>query len=181
PWFIPADLSVIGYQADDIKLFRNIRHQPSTAQHPVQLGRKNRRNSSATSLTAAAWAAILLTVITAVAPAMFIPLTVGLIVLALTLRKKASVLWWTPLLAATSLLPAVVTHRTNLRAIFADPGAPAGFDPAPTWQLLLGLPHETPLDAGLAELPWLDALNAALPWTGIFIGIIAVPLLLTAV
>lgn len=181
PWFVLAVLRAIGYQADDIKLFRNIRHQPSTAQHPVQLGRKIRRNTSATSLTAAAWVAILLTVITAVAPAMFIPLTVGLIVLALTLRKKASVLWWTPLLAATSLLPAVVTHRTNLRAIFADPGAPAGFDPAPTWQLLLGLPHETPLDAGLAELPWLDALNAALPWTGIFIGIIAVPLLLTAV
>src|SRR5699024_5245406 len=131
-------------------------------------------------LTAAAWVAILLTVITAVAPVMFIPLTLGIVAIFFALRPTMKTLWWTPLLALTSLLPAIVTHRLDLRAIFADPGAPAGYDPAPTWQLLLGLPHRTALDAGLAELPWLDALSPTLPWAGIAVGIIAAPLLCIA-
>src|SRR5699024_12762886 len=67
------------------------------------------------------------------------------------------------------------------RAIFADPGAPAGFDPAPAWQMLLGLPHDTMFDTGLAELPWLDFASASLPWTGIFIGVVTGPLLVAAI
>lgn len=180
PWFVLALLRAIGYTADDIELFRSLRAEPETPPRPPIFGRKPIDQRAATSLTAAAWVAILLTVITAVAPSMFIPLTAGLIVIALTLRSRAKVLWWTPLLAASTLIPAVITHRTDLRAILADPGAPAGFDPAPTWQLLLGLPHETSFGAGMAEMPWLDLANGSLPWTGIFVCIIAVPLLLVA-
>ncbi|GAA2024937.1 hypothetical protein GCM10009720_00840 [Yaniella flava] len=185
PWLVLALLRAIGYKADDIELFRSLTHDrtddDSLGQRPVLFGRKARDARSTTSLTAAAWLAILLTVITAVAPSMFLPLTAGLIVVMLVLRSTAKVLWWTPLLAATTLLPAVITHGTDLRAIFADPGAPAGYDPAPTWQLLLGLPHNTALDAGLAELPWLDFANASLPWAGIFVGIIAIPVLVAAI
>lgn len=178
PWFVLALLKAIGYQPDDIKLLRAMRDDAKP--RPVRLGRKLRDGTATTSLTAAAWVAILLTVITAVAPVMFIPLTLGIIAIFVVLRPTIKTLWWTPLLALTSLLPAIVTHRLDLRAIFADPGAPAGYDPAPTWQLLLGLPHHTALDAGLAELPWLDALSPTLPWTGIAVGILAVPLLLIA-
>ena len=182
PWFVLALLRAIGYKADDIQLFRSLRSEDEVAeQRPVVFGRKARDSNAATSLTAAAWVAILLAVITAVAPSMFIPLTAGVIVVTLVLRSRAKILWWTPLLAAATLVPAAVTHRTNLRAILADPGAPAGYDPAPAWQLLLGLPHNTSLDAGLAELPWLDLVGPAVPWTGVFIGIIAVPFLLAAI
>ena len=181
PWFLLALLRAIGYKADDIQLFRSLRSEHEAAERPVVFGRKARHNAAATSLTAAAWVAILLAVIIAAAPSMFIPLTAGLVVVMLVLRSRAKILWWTPLLAAATLIPAVVTHRTDLRAILADPGAPAGYDPAPTWQLLLGLPHETSFDAGLAELPWLDLLSAAVPWTGIFIGLVAAPILLVAI
>src|SRR5699024_6323955 len=67
-----------------------------------------------------------------------------------------------------------------LRAIFADPGAPAGFDRAPAWQMLLGLPHDTMFETGLAELPWLDFASASLPWTGVFIRVVTGPLLVAA-
>lgn len=181
PWFVLALLRAIGYKADDIQLFRSLRSQSEVAQRPVVFGSKARNTHSATSLTAAAWVAILLAIMTAAAPSMFIPLTAGLVVATLVLRSRAKILWWTPLLAAATLIPAVVTHRTNLRAILADPGAPAGYDPAPTWQLLLGLPHETSMDTGLAELPWLDLLSGAVPWTGIFIGLVVVPVLVVAI
>lgn len=181
PWFVLALLRTIGYRADDVELFRSLRAEPDTPPRPIIFGRTGRGGQHATSLTAAAWVAILLMVITAVAPSMFIPLTLGVVLLALVLRSRAKVLWWTPLLAAASLIPAIVTHRTDLRAILADPGAPAGFDPAPTWQLLLGLPHETAFDTGLAELPWLDLANASIPWAGILICLIAVPVLVTAI
>ena len=181
PWFVLALLKAIGYRADDIDLFRNLRADRSQPPSPVLFGRKAPDRYAATSLTAAAWLAILLAVITAVAPSMFVPLTAGIIVVAVVLRSRAKVLWWTPLLAAATLLPAVVSHRTDLRAIFADPGAPAGFVPAPAWQMLFGLPHDTAFDAGLAELPWLDFTSASLPWTGIFIAIVAGPLLVAAI
>lgn len=181
PWFVLALLRAIGYRPDDIELFRSLRAEAETPSHQVIFGRTAGGRQPAISLTAAAWVAILLTVITAAAPSMFIPLTLGIIILALVLRSRAKVLWWTPLVAAASLIPAIVTHRTDLRAILADPGAPAGFDPAPTWQLLLGLPHETALNTGLAELPWLDLATASVPWTGIVVCIIAVPVLLAAI
>lgn len=181
PWFVLALLRAIGYKADDIELFRSLSTETDTSPRTVVFGRAARDRRRAMSLTAAAWVAILLAVITAVAPSMFLPLTAGIIVIALALRSRAKALWWTPLLAAATLLPGVVTHRSDLRAILADPGAPAGFDPAPTWQFLLGLPHDTALAGGLAELPWLDFVNASLPWAGIFIAIIALPVLLTAV
>lgn len=178
PWFALALLRAIGY-SHEIKRFRAVKLTEDD--RPTLLGRKPRDTTAATSLTAAAWVAILLAVITAAAPSMFIPLTLGIIILASVLRTRAKVLWWTPLLAATALLPAVVTHGTDLRAIFVDPGAPAGYDPAPTWKMLLGLPHNTALEAGLAELPWLDALSPAAPWAGIFVCIIVVPVLLLAI
>lgn len=181
PWFVLALLHAIGYRADDIELFRKLRTDRSQPPNPVLFGRKAPDRYAATSITAAAWLAILLAIITAVAPSMFVPLTAGILVVAVVLRSRAKVLWWTPLLAAATLLPAVVSHKTDLRAIFADPGAPAGFDPAPAWQMLLGLPHDTAFDAGLAELPWLDFASASLPWTGIFIGVVAGPLLVAAI
>ena len=174
PWFTVAVLRAIGYTPESARLPKD---QPDYDDRPVLLGRKPRNTTGTTSVTAAAWIAILLTVITAAAPSMFLPLTAGIIILALVLRSRAKVLWWTPILAATALLPAIVSHGTDLRSILADPGAPASYDPAPTWQFLLGLPHEVALDAGLAELPWLDALSAAAPWAGIAVFIIAVPLL----
>ncbi|HEY4535397.1 MAG TPA: glycosyltransferase [Enteractinococcus sp.] len=178
PWFVLAVLRAIGYRPDDVKLFRALHNDGAV--RPVRLGRKLRDGTATTSLTAAAWVAILLTVITAGAPIMFLPLTLGIVAIILILRPTLTTLWWTPLLALTALLPALVTHRGDLRAIFADPGAPAGYEPAPTWQLLLGLPHRTALDAGLAEVPWLDALSPNAPWTGIAVGIIAIPLVLCA-
>jgi len=181
PWFVFALLHAIGYRADDIDLFRKLRTDRSQPPSPVLFGRKAPDRYAAMSLTAAAWLAILLAIITAVAPSMFVPLTVGIIVVAVVMRSRAKVLWWTPLLAAATLLPAVVSHKTDLRAIFADPGAPAGFDPAPAWQMLLGLPHDTMFDTGLAELPWLDFASASLPWTGIFIGVVTGPLLVAAI
>lgn len=179
PWFVLALLRATGYQPDDIKLFRALRDDATP--RPVRLGRKLRDGTATTSLTAAAWVAILLTVITAVTPIMVLPLTLGIIAICSVLRPTIKTLWWTPLLALTSLLPAMVTHRFDLRAIFADPGAPAGYDPAPAWQQVLGLPHRIALDAGLAELPWLDAVNPAFPWAGIAAGLIAVPLVVMAV
>ena len=178
PWFALAVLRAIGYTPQNTRLPAD---QLEHDDRPVLLGRKPRNTTATTSLTAAAWIAILLTVITAAAPSMFIPLTAGIIILALVLRSRARILWWTPILAATALLPAVVSHGTDLRAILADPGAPASYDPAPTWQFLLGLPHEVALDAGLAELPWLDALSPAAPWAGIAVFVIAVPLLVLAI
>src|SRR5699024_2598073 len=145
---------------------RTDRSQPPS---PVLFGRKAPDRYAAMSLTAAAWLAILLAIITAVAPSMFVPLTVGIIVVAVVMRSRAKVLWWTPLLAAATLLPAVVCQKPAVSAIFADPGAPAGLDPAPALQMLLGLPHDTMFDAGLAELPWFDFASAGLPCTGIFI------------
>lgn len=180
PWFVLALLRAIGYKSDDKQLLYSPQSDQDAGERSVVFGTARDRFTS-TSLTAAAWVAILLTVVTAVAPSLFVPLTLGLIALTLVLRSRAKVLWWTPLLAFTTLIPALVTHRTDIRAIFADPGAPAGYDPAPTWQLLLGLPHETPLDAGMAELPWLDLAAAGIPWVGIFIGIVAVPVLITAI
>src|SRR5699024_10041648 len=118
---------------------------------------------------------------TAVAPSMFVPLTVGIIVVAVVMRSRAKVLLWTPLLAAATLLPAVVRHNTDLRAIFADPVAPAGFDASPAWPMLLGLAPDTVCASGLAELPWLDVASASLPWTGIFIGVVTGPLLVAAI
>jgi hypothetical protein len=176
PWFGLAVLRAIGYSAYAPRLATQRRTEDD---RQVQLGRTTR--PATTSLTAAAWIAILLTVLTAAAPSMFIPVTAGIIILALVLRSRAKVLWWTPILAATTLLPAIITHRTDLRAILADPGAPVGYDPAPTWKLLLGLPHETALDAGVAELPWLDHLSAAAPWAGIIVFLIALPLLVLAI
>lgn len=179
PWFALALLRAIGYRPDDIKLFRALTEDRDTPQ-PVKLGTALREGTARTSLTAAAWVAILLTVITAAAPSLLPVLTLGIILLIVWRRATAKVLWWTPLLAVSSLLPAILTHRTDLRAIFADPGAPAGFDPAPTWQLLLGLPHRRALDAGVAELPWLDALLPGLPWAGLLAGVIALPLVVLA-
>lgn len=177
PWFALAVLRAIGYAPETSRFAAQ---DPVEDNRPVLLGRKP-RSTTTTSVTAAAWIAILLTVITAAAPSMFVPLTAGIVILALVLRNRAKVLWWTPILAATALLPAIVTHGTDVRAILADPGAPAGYAPAPTWKMLLGLPHEVALDAGLAELPWLDALLAAAPWAGIAVFVIAVPLLVLAI
>ena len=180
PWLGLAVLKAIGYSAHSDRFPTG--QTAADDDRPVLLGRKNRPTPArTTSVTAAAWIAILLTVITAAAPSMFVPLTAGIIILALVLRSRANVLWWTPVLAAATLLPAIATHRTELRAILADPGAPAGYDPAPTWKLLFGLPHDIALDAGVAELPWLDNLSAAAPWAGIIVGVIAVPVLLLAI
>src|SRR5699024_996948 len=77
PWFVLALLKAIGYQPDDIKLLHAL--GDDTKPRPVRLGRKLRDGTATTSLTAAAWVAILLTVITAVAPVMFIPLTLGIV------------------------------------------------------------------------------------------------------
>jgi hypothetical protein len=177
PWFLLAILRAVGYDPAATRL-ETIR--AGDDERPILLGRKPRNVKSTTSLTAAAWIAILLTAITAAAPSMFVPLTAGIIILALVLRSRAKVLWWTPILALTALLPAIIAHGTDLRAILADPGAPVGFEPAPAWKFLFGLPHDVAFDAGLAELPWLDAFSPAAPWTGIAIGLIAVPILVLA-
>src|SRR5699024_8779256 len=111
PWFGLAVLRAIGYSAHAPRLAAQ---RPAEDDRQVLLGRTTRTATATTSLTGPAWVAILLTVLTAAAPSMFIPLTAGIIILALVLRSRAKVLWWTPLLAATTLLPAIVTHRTEL-------------------------------------------------------------------
>src|SRR5699024_1767455 len=96
PWVVFALLHAIGYRADDSDLFRKLRTDRSQPPSPVLFGRNAPARYAAMSLPAAAWLAILLAIITAVAPSMFVPLTVGIIVGAVVMRSRAKVLWWTP-------------------------------------------------------------------------------------
>ncbi|MER2135108.1 MAG: glycosyltransferase family 2 protein [Arthrobacter sp.] len=92
------------------------------------------------SWTAAAAAGLLLSVLTAGAPLLFILGVLLVLVLSLRLRSRARTLWWSLLAPAVLLLPVVLSASGNLRAAAADPGVPLPFAPAALWQQLLGYP-----------------------------------------
>ena len=92
------------------------------------------------SWTAAAAAGLLLSVLTASAPLLFVLGVLLVLVLSLRLGSRARTLWWSLLAPAALLLPVVLSASGNLRAAAADPGVPLPFVPAALWQQLLGYP-----------------------------------------
>ncbi|MER1995051.1 MAG: glycosyltransferase family 2 protein [Arthrobacter sp.] len=106
-------------------------HQPGPRKPGVQ---------GVPSWTAAAAAGLLLSVLTASAPLLFVLGVFLVLVLSLRLRSRARTLWWSLLAPAALLLPVVLSASENLRAAAADPGVPMPFAPAALWQQLLGYP-----------------------------------------
>lgn len=105
------------------------------------------------SWTAAAAAGLLLSVLTASAPLLFVLGVLLVLVLSLRLRSRARTLWWSLLPSAALLLPVVLS--ANLRAAAADPGVPLAFTPAALWQQLLGYPEAFGISDPLTGLGFL--------------------------
>ncbi|MGK3710567.1 glycosyltransferase [Arthrobacter sp. IK3] len=107
------------------------------------------------SWTAAAAAGLLLSILTASAPLLFVLGVLLVLVLSLRLRSRARTLWWSLLAPAALLLPVVLSLSDNLRAAAADPGVPLAFAPAALWQQLLGYPEAFGISDPLAGLGFL--------------------------
>ncbi|MBD7996125.1 glycosyltransferase family 2 protein [Arthrobacter sp. Sa2CUA1] len=123
------------------------------------------------SWTAAAAAGLLLAVLTASAPLLFVLGILSVLVLSLRLRSRARTLWWSLLPSASLLLPVILSASNNLRAAAADPGVPLGFEPAALWQQLLGYPAAF---AAADPVAGLDFLPAG-PWTLVLALLVGAP------
>lgn len=126
------------------------------------------------SWAAAGAAGLLLAVVTASAPTLFVLAALTVLVVSLRVGRRARTLWWSLIPAAALLLPLAVSTLDRPRALLADPGVPLGFDPAALWQQLLGFPLS--FDAG-GELPLLTFLPAG-PWPLVLALVLGAPVLL---
>lgn len=132
--------------------------------------------SGVPSWTAAGAAGLLLAVLTASAPLLFVLGALSVLVLSLRLRSRARTLWWALLPPAALLLPVVLSARENLRAAAADPGVPLAFDPAALWQQLLGYPAAFAATDPIAGLEFLPSG----PWALVLALLVGAPLVLAA-
>ncbi len=150
---------------------RNVNDRLVLSGTPVQwMGKES-------SWAAAGAAGLLLAVVTASAPTLFVLAAVAVLLVSLRVGRRARTLWWSLVPAAVMLLPVVVSTLDRPRALAADPGVPLGFDPAALWQQLLGFPLAFNLDGGL---PLLDFLPAG-PWPLVLALVIGGPVLLLSV
>ncbi|WP_307859359.1 glycosyltransferase family 2 protein [Arthrobacter sunyaminii] len=129
------------------------------------------------SWAAAGAAGLLLAVVTASAPTLFVLAAFAVLLVSLRVGRRARTLWWSLIPAAALLLPVVVSTLDRPRALAADPGVPLGFDPAALWQQLLGFPLTFDVNGGL---PLLDFLPAG-PWPLVLALVIGGPVLLLSV
>lgn len=123
------------------------------------------------SWTAAAAAGLLLAILTACAPLLFVLGTLSVLILSVRLRSRARTLWWSLLPSAALLLPVILSASNNLRAAAADPGVPLGFEPAALWQQLLGYPAAF---AAADPLAGLDFLPSG-PWALVLALLVGAP------
>ena len=128
------------------------------------------------SWTAAAAAGLLLAVLTASAPLLFVLGALSVLVVSVRLRSRARTLWWSLLPPAALLLPVLLSASGNLRAAAADPGVPLGFDPAALWQQLLGYPTAFAASDPIAGLDFLPAG----PWALVLALLVGAPLIAVA-
>ena len=129
------------------------------------------------SWTAAAASGLVLAVVTASAPLLFVIAALAVLLVSLRLRSRARTLWWSLVPSAALLLPIVLSTLDRPRALAADPGVPLAFDPAPLWQQLLGFPSAF----GTADsLPGWEFLPAG-PWMLVLAVLIGAPVLLLSV
>lgn len=135
----------------------------------------------ALSWTASGWVAILMALITAAAPVLLLPLVLIVVLLASFVGTRGKTLWWTPLLSLLLMVPVLFTQWNNLRAIFADPGVPQGYLPANLLEQLLGFPEALDPHGGVASLPWLSDWLPQIPWAGVIVAVISLPVLLLAI
>ena len=129
------------------------------------------------SWAAAGAAGLLLAVVTASAPTLFVLAALAVLLVSLRVGRRARTLWWSLVPAAALLLPVVVSTLDRPRALAADPGVPLGFDPAALWQQLLGFPLAFNVNGGL---PLLEFLPAG-PWPLVLALLIGAPVLLLSV
>ncbi|WP_312180119.1 glycosyltransferase, partial [Arthrobacter sp.] len=125
------------------------------------------------SWTAAAAAGLLLAILTASAPVLFVLGAVSVLAVSLRLGSRARTLWWSLLPSAALLLPVILSAAGNLRAAAADPGVPLGFAPAALWQQLLGYPVAF---AGSDPIAGLDFLPAG-PWSLVLALLVGAPVI----
>lgn len=130
------------------------------------------------SWTAAAAAGLVLAIVTASAPSLFLPLALLVVFCGMFLGRRGRTVWWALLPATVLFLPFAISTLDRPRALLADPGVPLASDAAPLWQQLLGQPLEFAPDGGLANLPLFGP--SAVPWALLLALLIGVPLLLLA-
>lgn len=131
------------------------------------------------SWTAAAAAGLVLAVVTASAPSLFLPLALLIVFCGISLGRRGRTIWWALLPAVVLFLPFVISVLERPRALLADPGVPLGSDAAPLWQQLLGQPLGFAPDGGLANLPVFGP--SGVPWALLLALLVGGPLLILAV
>ena len=131
------------------------------------------------SWTAAAAAGLVLAVVTASAPSLFLPLAFLIVLCGILLGRRGRTVWWALLPAVVLFLPFGISVLDRPRALLADPGVPLGSQAAPLWQQLLGQPLEFSPDGGLANLPLFGP--SAVPWSLLLALLVGAPVLLMAV
>ncbi|WP_181034999.1 glycosyltransferase family 2 protein [Arthrobacter sp. B0490] len=92
------------------------------------------------SWTAGACAGLVLAIVTASAPSLLTVVVVGLAVTLVLGGRRARTLWWALVPVVALHLPYALSAVRSPRGILGDPGVPTPFDPAASWQHLLGFP-----------------------------------------
>ncbi|MCC3266627.1 glycosyltransferase family 2 protein [Arthrobacter gengyunqii] len=149
----------------------------SVSDQPLRSGTPVQGTGQESSWAAAGAAGLLLAIVTASAPMLFVLAALAVLVVSLRVGRRARTLWWSLVPAAALLLPMVVSTLERPRALAADPGVPLGFDPAALWQQLLGFPLAFDLSGGLPLLGFLPAG----PWPLVLALVIGGPVLLLSV
>ncbi|MET4058999.1 GT2 family glycosyltransferase [Arthrobacter sp. UYP6] len=126
------------------------------------------------SWAAAATAGLLLAVVSACAPTLFVLAAVAVLLVCLRLGGRARTLWFSLVPALALLLPVAISTLDRPRALAADPGMPLGFDAAALWQQLLGFPLAFDNNG---SLPLMGFLPAG-PWPLLLALVIGAPVLL---
>ncbi|WP_115788476.1 glycosyltransferase [Arthrobacter silvisoli] len=150
-----------------------------TAALPAKVFPAKPGSNGTPSWTAAAAAGLVLAVVTASAPSLFLPLAFLIIFTGIILGRRGRTVWWALLPAVVLFLPFGISVLDRPRALLADPGVPLGSDAAPLWQQLLGQPLGFAPDGGLANLPLFGP--SGVPWALLLALLVGAPLLILAV
>ncbi|WP_338423129.1 glycosyltransferase family 2 protein [Arthrobacter sulfonylureivorans] len=132
------------------------------------------------SWTAAAAAGLCLAGITASAPALLPVAVVFIVILVLSLGRRAKTVWWSLVPPLALALPMGIAALNEPRALLSDPGLPLAFNAAPLWQQLMGFPLAFGPADGLAGAALLEDLAHG-PWALVYALVAAVPMLVLAV
>ncbi|WP_205164051.1 glycosyltransferase family 2 protein [Arthrobacter roseus] len=128
------------------------------------------------SWTAAAAAGLVLAIITAGAPVLFLFMVVAVALIMVASGRKGRTLWWSLLPSLAVFAPSVLAAFQNPRALLADPGRAIPFEAASPWQQLLGYPVAFDPFSGLSlPGPFADS-----PWALVAALVIGAPVLLLA-